>query len=96
MIGCDQAEDITLPTFGLLEDILLKDDSAAESEFIFVFSMSKTTRFDHHLAAYEIERIPNSYQCSYAVSLKCHYLFSSVVIGQHTYIKSKYDLSGYF
>ena len=65
MIGCDQAEDITLPTFGLLEDILLKDDSVAESEFIFVFSMSKTTRFDHHLAASEIERIPNNYQCSY-------------------------------
>ena len=65
MIGCDQAEDITLPTLGLLEDILLKDDSVAESEFIFVFSMSKTTRFDHHLAASEIERIPNNYQCSY-------------------------------
>ena len=95
MIGSECEKGVTQPVFGLLQDVLHRENSP-ESDIIFVCQPKRTVLFCTHFAAYQIECIPNAYQCFFVSSLKCHYLFNSVPIDHHNYVKSKYDLTGYF
>ena len=87
-------EEDELPIFGQLDDIITVQDSL-ESDVIFVVRLHTTARFVQHFNAYELHDISSTYLCFFSSCLKCHYLFSCVNIAGKTYVKSKYDLSGY-
>ena len=87
---------VALPKFGLLEDILCLQERS--KDVIFAVSVAETLSYNPQFAAYEVlHQVPSkNFHCFFASSLTCHYLFSCVTIGAHKFVKSKYDLSGYF
>ena len=72
MIGSECEKGVTQPVFGLLQDVLHRENSP-ESDIIFVCQPKRTVLFCTHFAAYQIECIPNAYQCFL-------YLHSNVII----------------
>ena len=65
-------------------------------DMIFMCNIGKAASFDSHFRAYIIDvQQPEHIKCSFASSLRCHYLFNAFRICGQLLIKSKYDLSGY-
>jgi hypothetical protein len=93
MIGVTKLQEISMPQFGMLYDIILYGDNP---HVLFIFKVMETLWFNTNLGAYEVIQLAG-YKCLFRSSLPCHRLFNAVHHGNHAtkYIKSKYDLTVY-
>ena len=89
MIRVIELQSGNAPQFGLLHDILVYGQGP---NLLFVFDIMETLGYDRNLGAYVISPLAE-FQCIYRSSMLCHYLFNAVHLDNHSYIKSKYDLS---